>query len=67
MTEADERQLLIKKIASYTDLDPSQETLEGLRWLADRYERAARLYAEKGRMAAMAYGEPRQEQPDREK
>lgn len=71
MTEEEERQLLREKIATYTDLDFSRETLEQLRWLVDRYDRAARLFAEKGRMAAMSYGEPRQEAPapeaDREK
>ncbi|WP_322994046.1 hypothetical protein [Castellaniella sp.] len=66
MTEDEERQLLLKRIAVYTDLDASQETLADLRWLAETYELGARLTRERGRLGAIWSGLPRDGSADPE-
>jgi len=61
MTEEEERRALLARIVVHegmAEMDFSQTTLDGLRWLAGTPERGAVVVRQKGRMAAMCYGVP---------
>lgn len=53
MNEEEERKALLARIAVYTDLDASGETLKNLRWIADTCDLGARLIRERGRLGAI--------------
>lgn len=59
MTDQEERQTLLARIATLTDLAISpDEPIGNLRWMAGYLERGSRIVKERGRLAAMCYGIP---------
>lgn len=53
MSDEEDREALLARIAQISDASYAAETTDQLRWIAETLERGARVTAQKGRLAAL--------------